>query len=76
MICPKCEKKISLGNHMKEWDDNFGDDFALSAEFPAMVNIICEHCEESVALIFIEPSENGEEIDSPIGKVVMPKLKK
>ena len=76
MNCPYCEKRINLGEQVIEWDKLFGDEAMLVAEFPIMINIMCEYCDKSVAMMFIEAVEGEEIVKSPLGDVHIPKIKK
>lgn len=73
--CPHCESSIAFSKKMKEWDDAYGEDADLNYEFPIMVNLICEECNKSVAMVFIEATGEEEEVYSPAlkQKVKIPK---
>jgi hypothetical protein len=70
--CQKCHKNLNLGSQMKEWDEQYGSEWVGSA----MVNIICKHCGEGVILVDLICYDETEEVESIIGKVKIPKLKK
>ena len=57
---------------MKDWDQQYGSEWVGSA----MVNIICKHCGEGVILVDLIHYDEFEEVQSPFGKVRIPKLKK
>lgn len=76
MICPRCNKTIDFGVQMTEWDQMYGDGAQLQEEFPIMINLICEHCKDSAGLVFIEAVEGSTEVDSPVGKVKIPSIKR
>jgi len=70
--CPKCKKNLNLGKLIAEWDKEFGSMWQTAA----MINIICPHCEEGVMMVDLTMYDETEEIDSIIGKVKIPKVKK
>lgn len=73
--CPHCEKPLAFGKKMSEWDKEYGEDTNLNSEFPTMINLLCEECDTSVAMVFIEPTGEEEEVYNPMldMKVKVPK---
>jgi phage FluMu protein Com len=69
--CPKCKKTLNIGKLLREWDDEYGSEWIGEA----MVNIICPHCQEGVMVIYLQTYEESEDVESPAGKVKIPKLK-
>lgn len=70
MKCPKCAKEIGLVEQTQEWDKAWGNEAGL----PAMFMLICENCKEQTAMVEIIPIDNFEEVESPLGKVKLPKF--
>jgi hypothetical protein len=70
--CTKCKKNLNLGKLVAEWDKEFGEMWIGSA----MINIICPHCKEGVMMVDLCMYDETEEVESIIGKVKIPKLKK
>jgi len=68
--CPNCKKSVGLGEQVQEWDDYHGEDvdIELCAKDIPVINIVCANCDESVALVFIEPPGEAEEVYNPIFK--------
>lgn len=70
--CPRCKKNLNIGKQVSEWDKEYGDEWISQA----MINIICPNCDEGVIMVELYKYEETEEIQSPIGKVKIPKLNK
>ena len=71
MECFHCGENVSLAENMKEWEENFGEDAVLDEEMPIYINLICDHCNKSIAAIFIEKTVKEEKVDTPIGEVTL-----
>lgn len=76
MFCPKCKKNLDLTSQVKDWEDNYGDDAMLSADFPIYIGLTCGHCDTIVGAIFIEKVTRTRAVDSPfLGEVEVPEFK-
>jgi len=62
MKCSKCQTKLNLVEQVKEWEDLYGEDAIITPDFPIMINLICEKCESSVAVIYIEATVEEEKV--------------
>jgi hypothetical protein len=75
MNCPRCDEEIDFASQMKEMQEKFWCDASFG---PAVCMIECrsEKCSDEPYIMMLEvtPTEDFEEIDSPIGKVRIPKV--
>jgi hypothetical protein len=69
----KCRKghDINLARQVLEWEKDYGEDMSVEG---AMLMIECEECEAQVAVLYVDPADEFEEVDSPLGPVEMPKF--
>lgn len=69
--CPHCKKPVNWLGQLKQWNDEYGEDWASEA----MIAIMCESCGEYAFAVEIFAVEETEEIYSPAlkAKVKVPK---
>lgn len=71
--CPVCHADLAFGEKMQQWDTEYGNDVTLDAEFPAMINVFCEHCNKPVATVYIELG--GMEVPEDVQEIMAIKTK-
>lgn len=71
MICPSCKKDFPVGPQVQEADEQF---YKGEAQPPIMLMLTCDHCEEQTVMVEFVPCTEYEEIESPLGKIKMPKM--
>lgn len=71
MLCPGCKKDYPVANQIKEADEEY---YKGEVSPPIMLMLSCPHCNEQTVMVEFVPCTEFEEIDSPLGKVKIPKM--
>ena len=71
MKCYNCNKEYPMWKALKEWEEEYGDEWMSQA----LINVMCLHCNTPTGLtISLDTYEETEEVESPIGTVKLPKI--
>jgi hypothetical protein len=62
MPCPKCQQPLDYVEAMKELVEIHED--AFKDAWPRFINVWCDTCEDMTVSIWIEPNNDGREIET------------